>query len=229
MIDQTTPSFVLRRQEWVVALSRPVVKMISLYHRVSVSGAENLPRQGPALLLVKHRATRDSLLLSKILYKYTGRAGNYLMKGKAGGWQNGLLEALGGIKVVRPKDIRRLKDRAEKKAYLAEAREFNQHAYDYVTWLYTQAEVVIAYPEGMFFGNRLGPLQTGIITHTLEVEVEHGLSIPLIPIGIEYENLARPRSGVYFRIGPPFYATSYDTPPSLIDHLQQQLAQLSGL
>ncbi len=229
MTAQGANPFVLRRKDWIVNLSKPVVKLAALYHRVTVEGTEYLPRQGPALLLVKHRATRDSILLSEILYRHTGRAGNYLMKGKPSGLKNSLLEALGGIKVVRAKDIHKLKSRGEKKARLAWAREYNRRAYTYVAWLYTQDEIIIAYPEGMFFGNRLGPIQSGIIKHTLAVEQAHSLQIPLILIGIEYQNLHQPRSRVYFRIGPPLISTSFANPRDLTTEVKQQLARLSGL
>ena len=227
-VNEINP-FPLRRKTWAVNLSKPIVKLVSLYHRVTVEGADYLPRQGPALLLIKHRATRDSILLSEILYRYTGRAGNYLMKGKPSGLKNSLLEALGGIKVVRPKDIHKLKNRAEKKVHLERARIFNQHSYDYITWLFTQNEIVIAYPEGMFFGNQMGPIQAGIIKHTLTAEQKINLQIPLIPIGIEYENLHRPRSRAYFRIGLSLISTQFANPRDLITQAQQQLAQLSGL
>ena len=229
MTVNESKSFTLRRKAWVVNFSKPVVKLVSLYHRVTIAGADNLPRHGPALLLVKHRATRDSILLSEILHQYTGRAGNYLMKGKPSGLENSLLEALGGIKVVRPKDIHKLKNRAEKKAQLERAREFNQHSYDYITWLFTQGEIVIAYPEGMFFGNRMGPIQSGVIKHALTVEQEVGLQIPIIPLGIKYESLHRPRSQAYFRIGLPLISTQFSNPRDLVTAVEQQLAQLSGL
>ncbi len=229
MTEINPNAFALRRRPWLVNFSKPVVRLISLYHQISVEDAGNLPSRGPALLLVKHRATRDSILLSDILHRHTGRAGNYLMKGKPAGMKNSLLEAVGGIKVVRPKDIYKLKDRAEKKARLAQAKAFNRRAYEYVGWLYTQGEIIIAYPEGMFFGNRLGPIQSGIISQTLAVEQEHDLEIPIIPIGIEYEKLRRPRSRAFFRIGPPLHSTQFDSPPDLIAEVKQQLARLSGL
>jgi len=222
-------SSVLRRKAWVVNLGKPVVKLVSLYHRVTVEGADNLPRQGPALLLVKHRATRDTILLSEILFRYTHRYGNYLMKGKPSGLKNSLLEALGGIKVVRPKDIHKLKNRTEKKARLAWAREFNQRSYNYVTWLFTQNELVVAYPEGMFFRNRMGPIQSEIIKHTLTVEQDHHTHIPIIPVGIPYEKLHHPRSPAYFRIGAPLFGTQFADPRDLTAEVKYQLAQLSGL
>jgi 1-acyl-sn-glycerol-3-phosphate acyltransferase len=229
MTAQQPDRFELRRKTWAMNLSKPAVKLISLYHHVTVEGADNLPQQGPALLLVKHRATRDSILLSDIFYRHTHRYGNYLMKGKPSGLKNSLLEALGGINVVRPKDIHNLKSRAEKRARLEWAREFNQRSYNYVTWLFTQNEIVVTYPEGMFFGNRMGPIQSGVIKHTLAVEQECNIEIPIIPIGIEYESLHCPRSRTYFRIGPQLTSTQFADPRELTTKIEQQLAFLSGL
>jgi len=220
--------FVLRRKAWVMKILMPLLRVVALYHRLVVEGTEHLPRQGPALLLVKHRATRDTLLLSLILDRFAHRSGNYLMKGKPSVIFNGILEAAGGIKVIRPKDIHRLESRAAQKACLEQARTLNQHALDYITWLYTQGEIVITFPEGMFYPHRIGVLQTGIIKHTWQVEQKNSLQIPLIPIGIEYESLFRPRAQAFFRIGPPLYAGSYSSQGALIRSITQCLAKLSG-
>ncbi len=193
-----------------------------------VEGGEYLPRQGPALLLVKHWASRDTLLLSLVLYRFSGRFGNYLMKGKQAGVSNRILEALGGVKVIRAKDIRRIQDRAAREAYLDRAREFNRRALAYVSWLYSQGEVVITYPEGMFYEDRMGPVQTGLIKHTLEVGRKTNIQIPFIPVGLEYESLRRPRAGVVFRIGAPLYPTSATEPGQLSEVVKQRLGELSG-
>jgi 1-acyl-sn-glycerol-3-phosphate acyltransferase len=143
--------FVLRRKAWVMRIFLPLLRVVAFYHRLVVEGADYLPRQGPALLVVKHRATRDTLLLSLILYRFAHRSGNYLMKGKPSSIFNGILEAAGGIKVIRPKDIHRLESRAAQKAYLEQARDLNQNALDYAAWLYIQGEIVVTFPEGMFY------------------------------------------------------------------------------
>lgn len=220
--------FVLRRKAWVMQTFMPLLSVAALYHRLAVEGAEYLPQQGAALLLVKHRATRDALLLSLILDRFAHRSGNYLMKGKPSAIFNGILEAAGGIKIIRPKDIYRLESRAAQKACLEQARNLNQHALDYITWLYTQGEIVITFPEGMFYPQRVGVLQTGIIKHTWQFEQENSLHIPLIPIGIEYESLFRPRAQAFFRIGPPLYAASYSSQSQLMRAITQCLAKLSG-
>ena len=50
------------------------------YHRLAVEGGRNLPREGPALILPKHCAYRDILLEGVLLYRFTRRYANYIMK-----------------------------------------------------------------------------------------------------------------------------------------------------
>ena len=75
----------------------------------------------------------------------------------------------------------------------------------------------------------MGPIQSGVIKHTLAVEQEVNMQIPIIPIGIEYENRRRPRSRAYFRIGYPLISTQFAGPRGLTTEIKQQLTRLSGL
>ena len=52
----------LRRRPAATFVARLLVNGVLKYHRIVIEGAENLPRQGPALILPKHRAYRDILI-----------------------------------------------------------------------------------------------------------------------------------------------------------------------
>ena len=223
-----TGRFVLKRKKWIIPLCRPLLDLAFLYHRITVEGGDNLPRQGPALLLVKHRASRDAPLVAMVLHRYTKRGANYFMKGKRSPISNAILAAMGGVKVVRPKDVRRVQNRDERKAYIHQAREANQQVMAYVTGLYSQGEVLVAFPEGMFYADKVGPLQTAVIKHALAVEQEYGFSIPLIPVGLDYENPKKPRSRAFIRVGTPLRAALFDEQKQLIAMVKQRLHELSG-
>ncbi len=220
--------FVLRRKPWIIPLCRPLLDFVFLYHRLMVEGADHLPEQGPALLLVKHRATRDTPLVGMILHRYTQRGANYFMKGKASLLLNGIMEIMGGIKVTRPKDVWRVKNRAKRKAYIQQAREGNEAAMAYVAWLYSQGEIVVAYPEGMFYPDQIGPLQPEIIKQVFDIEQENDYQIPIIPIGLEYESLTKLRSKLFIRVGTPLYSTSFEEEKELVTMVQHRLSELSG-
>ena len=195
------------------------------YHRLVVEGGSNLPRQGPALILPKHCAYRDILLEGVLLYRITRRYGNYIMK--VGLW--GILEWMGGVKVERPKDIRRIADREQRRAEIRRARAANQQMQDYLDGLYQHGELVVSHPEGMRYQDELGPLQKGVVEHLVQAEKRLGMRVPLISIGLEYDSYARLGSRVYFRVDEPLYADSFANINELMDHLSQRLRVLSGL
>ena len=195
------------------------------YHRLAVEGGRNLPREGPALILPKHCAYRDILLEGVLLYRFTRRYANYIMK--VGLW--GILELMGGVKVVRPKDIRRIADREQRRAEIRRARAANQQMQAYLDGLYQSGELVISHPEGMRYQDKLGPLQKEVVEHLVQAEERLGMRVPLIPIGLEYASYARPGARVYFRVDEPLYADSFANTNELMDHLGNRLRVLSGL
>lgn len=217
-------SFTLRRINAVAHSVRWLGARAFLYHRINMEGVEHLPRTGTALILPKHRAYRDIVLEGVQLYKATTRLANYVMK--AGLYS--LLEAPGGIKIVRPKDVRKIKDRDKRRLLIREAREKNRKTLEYLAWLYRNDELVISHPEGMRFQDDMGNLQKEIVEHALHVEQSFGLRIPLIPIGLEYESFSRPFSRIDFRIGSPMHSGQYADLPELMDAIDERIRTLSG-
>jgi 1-acyl-sn-glycerol-3-phosphate acyltransferase len=215
--------YTLRRKDWAVRACLPLLWLVARAQRLTVQGGEHLPRRGPALLLAKHRATRDSLLLSWALYKTTGRRANYLMKYGAAGVPPRLLEALGGVPVIRAKDVLRQGDRQARRAHLNKARAFQQQTMAYVAWLYAQDELVVIYPEGMFYPDRLGPLNVGGVRQLYDLAHSTGRRIPVLPIGLRYS----PRALI--NVGPPHDPLAYAALPPLVAALRTDIARLSGL
>jgi 1-acyl-sn-glycerol-3-phosphate acyltransferase len=226
-MSQPGPSsaLALRRKDWMANLARLAAAGALKYHRLEVEGEEHLPRQGPALLLPKHHAYRDILVEGVVLYRVTRRLATYVMK--VGLW--GALELLGGIKVVRPKDVRLLKDRQARRQEIQRARQANQWLHEYLTWLYARGEVVVSHPEGMRYQGRMGPMQREIVEHLLQVEQQSNLRVPLIPIGLEYESFGRPGARVHFRVGQPLYAEQFAGLSALMEAIAERLRVLSGL
>jgi 1-acyl-sn-glycerol-3-phosphate acyltransferase len=224
-MSKTSTDFSLKR---IDALARCVVALGACgvwYHRIVIEGAHNLPQEGAALLLPKHHAYRDILLEGVLLRRITGRYATYVMK--TGLW--GVIERLGGLRVVRPKDIRRIADRQERRREITRARAANQNMQDYLSGLYSHGEVVISHPEGMRIQGEMGLLQKEIIEHVVKVEQQLGIRVPLIPIGMEYESYARPKARAYFRVDEPFYADEFADVNGVMDYLDDRLRILSGL
>ena len=227
-MEKTPPDsnngFSLRRIDAIAQSVRWVGARVFLYHRISMEGGEYLPSTGTALILPKHRAYRDIILEGVQLYRATRRLATYVMK--AGLYS--LLEAPGGIKIIRSKDVRRIKDRDARRSLIQEAREKNQKTLDYLAWLYRQGELVISHPEGMRFQDEMGSLQKEIVEHALLVEQIHGLRIPIIPIGLEYESFSRPLSRIFFRVGAPLYSDDHADLSELMVAIEGRIRTLSG-
>ena len=228
-MSERSEEFRLRRRTWALRGCLPLLDLIAAWHRLEVEGAAHLPTRGAALLVVKHRATRDSLLLSQLLYRTTGRMANYWMKYRAAGLPPQLLERFGGIPVIRPQDILRLKTPAQRRAQLRKARAMCDEARAYVTWLYRRGELVVVYPEGTFYPDRIGPLYTGALRQVHRLTRTRGLTIPIVPIGTAYERRGGLRPPARFQIGPPLDATAFPTCASLVNRIREQLQTLSGL
>lgn len=217
--------FSIKRIDAVACGARLLAAGAMRYHRLVVEGGCNLPCEGPALILPKHCAYRDILLEGVLLYRITRRYANYIMK--VGLW--GILEWMGGVKVERPKDLRRIADREQRRAEIRRARAANQQMQDYLDGLYQRGELIVSHPEGMRYQDELGPLQKGVVEHLVQAEERLGMRVPLIPVGLEYDSYARLGSRVYFRVDEPLYAASFANINELMDYLSERLRVLSGL
>jgi len=219
------PDFKLRRKDGLACIVRCFGTGLINYHRIIVEGAEHLPAQGAGLLLPKHHAYRDIFVEGISLYRHTGRYATFVMK--RGLW--GILEHFGGVRVTRPKDVRKVKGREKRRAAIQYARDANRDMQGYLSWLYEHGELVISHPEGMRYQGHMGPVQKEVVEHLLKTQEERGLRVPMIPIGIEYESYTKPLSRVYFRVGQPVYAESRAELNDVVDCLAGNLRRLSGL
>jgi 1-acyl-sn-glycerol-3-phosphate acyltransferase len=223
--DASLPHFRLRRKDNLACVVRLLGTGLINYHRIVVEGGENLPRQGAALLLPKHHAYRDIFVEGISLYRHTGRYATFVMK--RGLW--GVLEHFGGIRVTRPKDVRKIKDREKRRIAIQRARDANRDMQGYLSWLYERGELVISHPEGMRYQAHMGPVQKEVIEHLLQTQEERGIRVPMIPIGIEYESYVRPFSRVFFRVGQPVYGENKAELTAVVEHVESNLRRLSGL
>ena len=206
----------LQKKDLVACILRVFAKLVLFsFHRITMEGLEHLPKEGPALLLPKHCTYgRDVALEAIALHRATGRYANFLMRAIA----SRFYEWAGGIKIARPKDVRRVPG----------ARALNRASFEYIRWLYLQGEVLVAHPEGTRNPYDMGALKMGVIKHLMDVENEAGRCIPLVPIGIRYRGYWVPFSRIEVKIGEPVYADDFENIKHLLSYLGEQISQLSG-
>lgn len=193
---------------------------MNLRYKIECSGSENIPNKGPVLLLPKHQAIEDILIESIFLRKYCKRKGNWMMKPSL----PGILDYVGGIKIKRPKDIRKIKNKKERREVIIKAREDNKKIRDYTEFLYKNEEIVVVHPEGTRKKGIMGQLKTELINFTKQIQEKYNVIIPAIPIGIEYVK-SFPKSKIYLRAGKTLDITM----PNLVDVLEQEIKRLSNL
>ena len=106
---------------------------------------------------------------------------------------------------------------------IKEAKEVKIEIKEILRNRYQNGEIVVAHAEGTRYKEGVRPFKKGIFSMTSEVE-EEGIEIPVIPIGIEYENWPIPGSRVYLRAGEPISSKT----PNLIETVRKEVARLSN-
>lgn len=186
-----------------------VIVGMSLYHDVRYEGLENIPERGPALLLPKHTYQRDILVEGMALLR-GGRRGHWVMKGTLPAW----MRRLGGIPVLRSQDG----------GSSSERRRMNMEALERVADVYRSGGIVVVHPEGGRYVGELGDLKPQFLKHAAKLGGE-GISVPGIPVGIEYHRPPGPRSPITVRVG----AQRSLGPDIPLEELADELRTLSGL
>lgn len=210
----------LRRDDSLIGVvMKPVQKILHRYYDIHIENGENIPKEGPALILPKHRSRVDIPLEAIAIYEATGRHANYIMRSFL---LNRFYEKLGGIPLVRPKDLHKLpKDR--RKEYFKKAHDINDKARDYMNWLYSRNELMVVHPEGERRKDNTKPKNS---FYTKFVQYVRSKQIPIIPVGIAYEELHRPRSKVYIRVGSPINL-DHDNINAAVEEIYNRIKHLS--
>jgi len=221
-VASSPPVFRLKRKLPFASFARRLARVALTANRLILESGERIPASGPALILPKHCSYRDILVEGVLLHRATRRYANYVMKTGL----SALLELPGGVRIVRPKDIRRAKDREERRRLLEEARRRNTETIEYLSWLYRSGECVISHPEGARHADSMGTLQKEIVEHLVAVETQFGIRVPMIPVGIEYVP-TKPRSTIFFRVGQPLYSDQFDDTVNIMSVLSESIESLS--
>ena len=207
------------RPSWLAPLLYAMGERIVLpvyFSKIEVTGQENIPSSGPVVLAPTHQSRWDSLLIG-LLGKRTGRYLNFMVTAdEFKGIQGWLIRQLGGFPVqVRQPSVKSLR---------------------YCVQLLQAKEMLVIYPEGNIYCDRINPLKPGLARIALKAERSQPLSnVKIVPISLEYSQ-PRPcwRSWVKVRIGPPLLAADYAAGTSkqqssqLTTDLQDRLIELAA-
>lgn len=188
----------------VVACVKVLARVVlSPFFRLCVRGAENLPAQGPWVLMPKHQRWEDVPLLGLAapcpLYFV---AKQELFVHPLSRW---LITALGGIPLNRQHPLE------------------SRHAIRALQRLLEQGERIVLFPEGTYYRERMGAGRVGLLRL-----LRSRMHLSYIPVGIRYGE-ERTRKTVEIRFGHPVAEDPSSPVEAFLDRIMDEIARLSGL
>ncbi|MBW4662859.1 MAG: 1-acyl-sn-glycerol-3-phosphate acyltransferase [Chroococcus sp. CMT-3BRIN-NPC107] len=165
------------------------------FGKITTSGQENLPTNGPVILAPTHRSRWDAVVVPAVTGRtITGRDLTFMVsENEASGLQGWFVRRLGGFPVNtdRP-SIRTLR---------------------YGVEVLLQQEMLVIFPEGNIFRDgSVHPLKPGLARLAVSAETTHpGLGVQVVPIGLKYSQ-SYPQWGcdVSIYIGSPLKVADYN-------------------
>lgn len=189
----------------------PLARMVArVFYRLDVAGS--VPEHGPLLLLPNHP---NALLDPALVIATAGRSVRFLAKSTLfSGPFAPLLRAAGAIPVYRRQDT---PDTAK-----------NAESFEAVDRALAAGEAVCIFPEGISHSSgRLEPLRTGAARMALSA-MAAGVSVRLVPVGVNLEQKVTFRSRALVAYGKPFSPSSTDVrtlTDEIADHLRSVLVE----
>ncbi|UCD70927.1 MAG: 1-acyl-sn-glycerol-3-phosphate acyltransferase [Syntrophobacterales bacterium] len=205
-----------RRNPFVYGFIKTITAIIfRLCYHLRVQGLENIPHNGPAIILPKHQYWTDIPIVSLAL----GPQLNYVAKSELFRIPcvKTFLSLLGGIPVDRVRTTKTM------------------NSFRYILQLLRAKEYVVIFPEGTYYRGKVGKGKSRLIQMILRWQGHGGANgadimenhIPFVPIGIHYGSRGL-RKIVSVNIGRPIFAEGKDA-PMITDQIIESIALLSGL
>lgn len=168
------------------------------YRRISVTGLERVPREGPVFFAVNHpNALVDALVVGACLPRRVG------FTAKATIFANPIVARLLTRAGVVP--LRRAADEATLGTAAAADPARNSASFDAVAQALARGGAIVIFPEGKSHDDpRLAPLRTGLARMTMHAAQQFGVrGIRIVPVGLLFERKEQPRSRVLVQVGEP--------------------------
>ncbi len=183
-----------------------------IIYRLQVEGRENLPKQGPAVILAKHQFWTDIPIVGLALW----RPASYIAKQELFVYPGirHFIISLGGVPIDRLKPVKSL------------------DSFRYLERLLQERDFIVLYPEGTYYPYSMGRGKHRFIQRILSLQGKNEgrqvNPIAFIPMGIQYEPKTL-RSKVHVRIGKPIFAKGEIEALEFTERVMDEIARLSGL
>ena len=203
----------IRRSNLLYKLVRNIC--YSCFHsiyRICVEGRENIPSEGPGILLPKHQYWTDIPAVALVAWRpvsYVAKQELFVYPGV-----RQFITALGGIPLDRVNPVKTL------------------DSFRHLERILQDREFVVIFPEGTYYPHSMGRGKHRLIERILRFQEKKGWqeaqAIPFIPMGIRYLD-EKGRTEIRVKIGRPLFADRKADAQEFTQAIVGEIARLSGL
>jgi 1-acyl-sn-glycerol-3-phosphate acyltransferase len=207
-------SLSIRRNEALYGFAKLLFRTyFSLRYQLHIQGQEHFPTAGPVVILPKHQRWTDIPLIGlavPVSCHYIAKS-ELFQKPRV----RELMTWLGGIPLDRQKPIK------------------SRDSFRYLDYLLLHGEVIVLFPEGTYFPDRLGAGKYRLIEKLVSLQEQFAEKysrpfISFIPIGINYGKGGL-RPPVQVKIGHPLYCSHSAQAVEFTKTVMKAIALLSGI
>jgi len=181
-------------------------------YRIRVEERENIPAEGPGILLPKHQYWTDIPIVGLVAWRpvsYVAKQELFVYPGV-----RQFITALGGIPLDRVNPVKTL------------------DSFRHLERILQDREFVVIFPEGTYYPHSMGRGKHRLIERILRFQEKKGWQeaqpIPFIPMGIGYLG-KKGRTEVRVKIGRPLFADRKTDAQEFTQAIVGEIARLSGL
>tara|TARA_Y100000310_G_scaffold61961_1_gene57206 strand:- start:8954 stop:9619 length:666 start_codon:yes stop_codon:yes gene_type:complete len=167
------------------------------------------------VLLPNHQKWIDIPLEGILLKRKLCREGNYIMKGSLPNW---LFEPLGGISIIRDKEMMILAGKYGRRKAIKAAREREDDIYGYdIPNLLARDEIIITHIEGTRRNEKEVEIGRANVKNIMKSQKAYGEQITFVPLDIKYEE-----KNITLKIGNPIKVPDGGI-DELLEHLRNEV------
>ena len=179
-------------------------------YRIRIQGQENIPPEGPGVLVPKHQFWTDIPIVALTAW----RPVNYIAKQELFTYWGvrHFLSLLGAIPLDRGNPVKTLGSFRRLEKVLKEK------------------EFIVVFPEGTYYPNSMGRGKHRFISRILKLQerVAEKDAIPFIPVGIRYQEKTF-RTEVEVNVGPAIYSSGEEEAEEFTRRILEEIARLSKI
>jgi 1-acyl-sn-glycerol-3-phosphate acyltransferase len=181
-------------------------------YRICVEGRENIPAEGPGILLPKHQYWTDIPIVGLAARRpvsYVAKQELFVYPGV-----RQFITALGGIPLDRINPVKTL------------------DSFRHLERILQDGEFVVIFPEGTYYPHSMGRGKHRLLERILRFQEKKrwqgDRAIPFIPMGIQYLE-EKVRTEIRVKIGRPLFADGKTDAQEFTQAIVGEIARLSGL